>query len=54
MWGVVGSNPNLKQQNNEKVTLMIDSGSESIASCVDFAKDHATDSERAKLWDIQD
>ena len=53
--GVVGSSPNLKQQNNEKVKLTIDSGSQSTACCVDFAKDYATDdSARAKLWDTQD
>ena len=34
---------------------MIDSGSQSTACCVEFAKDYAIDdSERAKLWDIQD
>ena len=49
-----GSNPNLKQQNKEKVTLMIDSGSQSTVCCIDFAKDYATDdSERTKLWAIQ-
>ena len=53
--GVAGSNPNLKPKNNEKVKLMIDSGLQSIACSVDIAKDNAThDSERAKLWDIQD
>ena len=55
MCGVAGSNPNLKQQNNEKVKLMTNSGSQSTACCVDFTKDYATDdSERATLWDIQD
>ena len=35
--------------------LMIDSGSQSTACSVDFAKGYATDdTERAKLWDIQD
>ena len=53
--GVAGSSPNLKQQNNENVKLTIDSGSQSTACCVDFAKDHATDdSERPKLREIQD
>ena len=53
--GVAGSNPNPKQQNNEKVKLMIDCGSQSTACCVNFPKNDATDdSERAKLWDIQD
>ena len=34
---------------------MIDSGSQSTACSVDFAKGYATDdTERAKLWDIQD
>ena len=34
---------------------MINGGSQSTACCVNFAKDYATDdSERAKLWDIQD
>ena len=48
--GVAGSNPSLKQQNNETVKLMIDSGSQSTACCVDFEKDCATDdSERAKF-----
>ena len=46
---VAGSSPNLKQQNNEKLKLMIDCGSQSTACCVDFSKDYATDdSERAK------
>ena len=55
MCGVAGSSPNLKQQNNEKVKLMIDCGSQRTARCVDFAKEYATDdSERAKLWDTQD
>ena len=49
------SSPNPKHLSNEKVKLMIDSGSQSTDCCVDFAKDYATDdSERAKLWDIQD
>ena len=47
-----GSSPNLKQQSNENVKLMIDCGSQRTDCCVDFAKDY--DSERAKLWDIQD
>ena len=34
---------------------MIDSGSQSTACSVDFSKGNATDdTERAKLWDIQD
>ena len=49
MCGVVSSNPNLQQQNNVKVTLMTDSGSQSTACCVDFAKDYETDdSERGE------
>ena len=53
--GVASSSPNLKQQNSQKVQLMIDSGSQSTACCVEFAKDYATDdSERAKLLDIQE
>ena len=54
--GVAGSNPNPKQQKNvDKVKLMIDCGSQSTASGVNFAKAYETDdSERAKLWDIQD
>ena len=52
---VAGSNPNPKQQNNEQVKLNIDSGSQSTACGVNKAKDCPTDdSERAKLWDIQD
>ena len=55
MCGVAGSSPNLKQQSNEKVKMMIDSGSFGTACCVDFSKDYATDdSERAELWDVQD
>ena len=51
--GVAGSNPSLNQQSKDKVKLMIDSGSQSAS--VDFAKGYATDdTERAKLWDIQD
>ena len=47
--------PSLNQQSNDKVKLMIDSGSQSAACSVDFAKGYATDdTERAKLWDIQD
>ena len=53
--GVAGSSPNLNQQSKDKVKLMIDSGSQSTACSVDFAKGYATDdTERAKLWDIQD
>ena len=53
--GVAGSNPSLNQQSKDKVKLMIDSGSQSTACSVDFAKGYATDdTERAKLWDIQD
>ena len=53
--GVAGSNPSLNQQSKDKVKLMIDSGSHSTACSVDFAKGYATDdTERAKLWDIQD
>ena len=53
--GVAGSSPSLNQQSNDKVKLMIDSGSQSTACSVDFAKGYATDdTERAKLWDIQD
>ena len=53
--GVVGTSPNLNQQSSDKVKLMIDSGSQSTACSVDFEKDYATDdTERAKLWDIQD
>ena len=45
----------MNQQSNDKVKLMIDSGSQSTACSVDFAKGYATDdTERAKLWDIQD
>ena len=33
--GVAGSNPSQKQQNNEIVLLMIDSGSQSTTCCVD-------------------
>ena len=52
--GVASANPSLNQQNNEKVKLKVDCGSQSTACCVDFAKDHATDdSARAKLWDVQ-
>ena len=55
MCGVAGSSPSLNQQSNDKVKLMIDSGSQSTACSVDFAKGYATDdTERAKLWDIQD
>ena len=55
MCGVPGSNPKLNKQSNERVKLMIGSGSQSTASCVDFSNDSATDdSEWAKLWDIQD
>ena len=36
--GVASPNPNLKQQNNEKVKLMTDSGSQSTAYCVDFLR----------------
>ena len=55
MCGVAGSNPSLNQQSKDKVKLMIDSGSQSTACSVDFAKGYATDdTERAKLWDIQD
>ena len=39
--GVAGSNPSQKQQNNEIVLLMIDSGSQSTTCCVDFEKDYA-------------
>ena len=42
--GVAGSSPSLNQQSKDKVKFMIDSGSQSTACCVDFAK----------LWDIQD
>ena len=43
-----------KQRCNEKVKLMIDSGSQRTACGVQFAKNYETDdSERAKLWDIQ-
>ena len=53
--GVAGSNPSLNQQSKDKVKLMIDSGSQSTACSVDFAKGYATDdTERAKLWDSQD
>ena len=53
--GVPGSSPNLNQQRNDIVMLMIDSGSQSTACSVDFAKGYATDdTERANLWDIQD
>ena len=53
--GVAGSNPSLNQQSKDKVKLMIDSGSQSTACSMDFAKGYATvDTERAKLWDIQD
>ena len=52
--GVAGSSPNLNQQSKDKVKLMIDSGSQSTACSVDFAKGYATDdTERARLWDIQ-
>ena len=45
----------LNQQSDDKVKLMIDSGSKSTACSVDFAKGDATDeTERAKLWGIQD
>ena len=55
MCGVAGSSPSLNQQSKDKVKLMIDSGSQSTACSVDFAKSYATDdTERAKLWDIQD
>ena len=55
MCGVAGSSPSLNQQSKDKVKLMIDSGSQSTACSVDFAKGYATDdTERAKLWDIQD
>ena len=55
MCGVAGSSPSLNHQSNDKVKLMIDSGSQSTACSVDFAKGYATyDTERAKLWDIQD
>ena len=40
--GVAGSNPSLNQQSKDKVKLMIDSGSQSTACSVDFAKGHAT------------
>ena len=47
--GVAGSNPSLNQQSQDKVKLMIDSGSQSTACSVDFAKGYATDdTERAK------
>ena len=53
--GVAGSNPNPKQQNNEKVKLLIDNGSQSTACSVNCPKNDATDdSEKAQLWDIQD
>ena len=53
--GIAGSNPSLNQQSKDKVKLMIDSGSQSTACNVDFAKGYATDvTERAELWDIQD
>ena len=53
--GVACSSPSLNQQSNNKVKLMIDSGSQSTACSVDFAKGFATDdTERAKVWDIQD
>ena len=53
--GVSGSNPSLNQESKDKVKLMIDSGSQSTACSVDFAKGYATDdTERAKVWDIQD
>ena len=53
--GVAGSNPSLNLQSKDKVKLMIDSGSQSTACSVDFAKGYATDdTERANLWDIQD
>ena len=49
--GVAGSSPSLNQQSNDKVKLMIDSGSQSTASSVDSAKGYATDdTEKAKLW----
>ena len=48
--GVTGSSPSLNQQSNDKVKLMIDSGSQSTACSVDFATD---DTERAKLWDFR-
>ena len=52
---IAGSSPSLNQQSKDKVKLMIDSGSQSTACSVDFAKGYATDdTERAKLWDIQD
>ena len=55
MCGVAGSSPSLNHQSKDKVKLMIDSGSQSTACSVDFAKGYATDdTERAKLWDIQD
>ena len=55
MCGVAGSSPSLNQQSKDKVKLMIDSGSQSTPCSVDFAKGYATDdTERAKLWDIQD
>ena len=51
--GVAGSSPSLNQQSKDKVKLMIDSGSQSTACSVDFAKGYATDdTERAKLWDM--
>ena len=53
--GVAGSSPSLNQQSKDKVKLMIDSGSQSTACSVDFAKGKVTDdTERATLWDIQD
>ena len=53
--GIAGSSPSLNQQSNDKVKLMIDSGSQSTACNVGFAKGYATDdTERAKLWDTQD
>ena len=53
MCGVVGSNP--KQQSNETVKLMIDSGSQRTVCGLNFAKDNETDdSEGTKLWGIQD
>ena len=50
--GVIGS---CLQQQEEKVKLVIDSGSQGTACGVQFAKDYETDdSERAKLWDLPD
>ena len=49
--GVAGSSPSLNQQCNDKVKMMIDSGSQSTACSVDFAKGYATgDFENRSTW----